>query len=168
MDGQMTVVSNPTVNVRLTSTISSFEVQRRFNRGMTIADLKVRTIFIAYIPHLKSYTHWLCCWVFPHLNWIIHVTMRLLFISAFPVLSWRYQYLKYVIELCVMYRSVFILIRESWRWSWALLPAAWIWSYTVSLTSSCRVWTTTTLCWVPILWMMTAEYTYVAALCGSS
>lgn len=36
----MTVVTNPTVNVRLTSTISSFEVQRRFNRGISIAELK--------------------------------------------------------------------------------------------------------------------------------
>lgn len=34
------VVTNPTVNVRLTSTISSFEVQRRFNRGISIAELK--------------------------------------------------------------------------------------------------------------------------------
>ncbi|XP_044059978.1 tubulin-folding cofactor B [Siniperca chuatsi] len=40
MDGGITVVTNPTVNVRLTSTISSFEVQRRFNRGITIAELK--------------------------------------------------------------------------------------------------------------------------------
>lgn len=36
----MTVVTNPTVNVRLTSTSSSFEVQRRFNRGIRIAELK--------------------------------------------------------------------------------------------------------------------------------
>ncbi|XP_051253703.1 tubulin-folding cofactor B [Dicentrarchus labrax] len=42
MDGGLTVVTDPTVNVRLTSTISSFEVQRRFNRGITIADLKGR------------------------------------------------------------------------------------------------------------------------------
>ncbi|XP_035535719.1 tubulin-folding cofactor B [Morone saxatilis] len=41
MDG-LTVVTDPTVNVRLTSTISSFEVQRRFNRGITIAELKGR------------------------------------------------------------------------------------------------------------------------------
>ncbi|XP_070761838.1 tubulin-folding cofactor B [Enoplosus armatus] len=40
MDGGVTVVTNPTVNVRLTSTISSFEVQRRFNRGISIAELK--------------------------------------------------------------------------------------------------------------------------------
>ncbi|XP_029027445.1 tubulin-folding cofactor B [Betta splendens] len=40
MDSGVTVVTNPTVNVRLTSTISSFEVQRRFNRGISIAELK--------------------------------------------------------------------------------------------------------------------------------
>lgn len=40
MDGGVTVVTNPTVNVRMTSTISSFEVQRRFNRGISIAELK--------------------------------------------------------------------------------------------------------------------------------
>ncbi|XP_056297774.1 tubulin-folding cofactor B [Pseudoliparis swirei] len=40
MDGGMTVVSNPTVNVRLTNTISSFESMRRFNRGISIAELK--------------------------------------------------------------------------------------------------------------------------------
>ncbi|KAJ4936084.1 hypothetical protein JOQ06_017608 [Pogonophryne albipinna] len=40
MDGGVTVVTNPLVNVRLTSSISSFEVQRRFNRGISIAELK--------------------------------------------------------------------------------------------------------------------------------
>ncbi|XP_036974954.1 tubulin-folding cofactor B [Acanthopagrus latus] len=38
----MEVVTNPTVNVRLTSTLSSFEVQRRFNRGISIAELKAK------------------------------------------------------------------------------------------------------------------------------
>nr|XP_046245333.1 tubulin-folding cofactor B [Scatophagus argus] len=42
MDGGVTVVTNPTVNVRITSTLSSFEVQRRFNRGISIAELKGR------------------------------------------------------------------------------------------------------------------------------
>uniref|UniRef100_A0AAQ4P691 Tubulin folding cofactor B n=1 Tax=Gasterosteus aculeatus aculeatus TaxID=481459 RepID=A0AAQ4P691_GASAC len=40
MEGEITIVSNPTVNVRLTNTISSFESMRRFNRGITIAELK--------------------------------------------------------------------------------------------------------------------------------
>lgn len=40
MDGGVTVVTNPVVNVRLTSTLSSFEVERRFNRGISIAELK--------------------------------------------------------------------------------------------------------------------------------
>ncbi|XP_074535734.1 tubulin-folding cofactor B [Halichoeres trimaculatus] len=40
MDSGVTVVTCPYVDVRLTSTISSFEVKRRFNRGITIAELK--------------------------------------------------------------------------------------------------------------------------------
>lgn len=36
----MTVITNPIVNVRLTSTLSSFESKGRFNRGITIAELK--------------------------------------------------------------------------------------------------------------------------------
>lgn len=44
MDSGVTVITNPTVNVRLTSTLSSFEVQRRFNRGISIAELKVRQL----------------------------------------------------------------------------------------------------------------------------
>ncbi|KAK9520908.1 hypothetical protein VZT92_020766 [Zoarces viviparus] len=39
MEG-LTVVTNPTVNVRITNTISSFEMTRRFNRGISIAELK--------------------------------------------------------------------------------------------------------------------------------
>lgn len=49
MDSGITVVTNPTVNVRLTSTISSFEVQRRFNRGISIAELKVSLSFLFVI-----------------------------------------------------------------------------------------------------------------------
>ncbi|XP_060902844.1 tubulin-folding cofactor B [Labrus mixtus] len=40
MDSDVTVITCPYVDVRLTSTISSFEVKRRFNRGITIAALK--------------------------------------------------------------------------------------------------------------------------------
>ncbi|XP_069391027.1 tubulin-folding cofactor B [Paralichthys olivaceus] len=40
MEGQVTIVTNPLVNVRITSTIYAVEVQRRFNRGLCIADLK--------------------------------------------------------------------------------------------------------------------------------
>lgn len=40
MDSGVIVVTNPTVDVRLTSTISSFEVQRRFNRAICIGELK--------------------------------------------------------------------------------------------------------------------------------
>ncbi|XP_020491856.1 tubulin-folding cofactor B [Labrus bergylta] len=40
MDSEVTVITCPYVDVRLTSTISSFEVKRRFNRGITIAALK--------------------------------------------------------------------------------------------------------------------------------
>lgn len=34
------IVSNPFVHVRLSSTISSFDVKRRFNRGISVAELK--------------------------------------------------------------------------------------------------------------------------------
>lgn len=40
MDSGVTVITNPIVNVRLTSTLSSFESKGRFNRGITIAELK--------------------------------------------------------------------------------------------------------------------------------
>lgn len=40
MDSGVSVITNPVVNVRLTSTISSFESKGRFNRGITIAELK--------------------------------------------------------------------------------------------------------------------------------
>ncbi|XP_034025112.1 tubulin-folding cofactor B [Thalassophryne amazonica] len=40
MENGVTVVTHAFVDVRLTSTVSSFEVQRRYNRGLTIADLK--------------------------------------------------------------------------------------------------------------------------------
>lgn len=36
----MSVITNPIVNVRLTSTLTSFESKGRFNRGITIAELK--------------------------------------------------------------------------------------------------------------------------------
>ncbi|XP_015249212.1 PREDICTED: tubulin-folding cofactor B [Cyprinodon variegatus] len=40
MSGEVIVVTNPLVNVRITSSLSSFENRRRFNRGITIAELK--------------------------------------------------------------------------------------------------------------------------------
>uniref|UniRef100_A0A3Q2QDM6 Tubulin folding cofactor B n=1 Tax=Fundulus heteroclitus TaxID=8078 RepID=A0A3Q2QDM6_FUNHE len=40
MDGEVMVVSKPFVNVRITSTLSTFENRRKFNRGITIAELK--------------------------------------------------------------------------------------------------------------------------------
>ncbi|XP_026086760.1 tubulin-folding cofactor B isoform X1 [Carassius auratus] len=42
MDGSVTVLSSPTVSVRLTSAASSFETNRRFNRGITIAEFKCK------------------------------------------------------------------------------------------------------------------------------
>nr|XP_020480186.1 tubulin-folding cofactor B [Monopterus albus] len=50
MDGGVTVVTNPIVNVRLTSTISSFEAQRRFNRGISIAELKGKLEMVVGAP----------------------------------------------------------------------------------------------------------------------
>lgn len=46
----MTVSSNPFVDVRLTSTISTFSVDRRFNRGMRIAELKGKLEMIMGAP----------------------------------------------------------------------------------------------------------------------
>ncbi|MED6284929.1 hypothetical protein CHARACLAT_023878, partial [Characodon lateralis] len=40
MDNEVMVVTNPLVNVRITSSFSTFENRRRFNRGITIAELK--------------------------------------------------------------------------------------------------------------------------------
>ncbi|KAM6972949.1 tubulin-folding cofactor B [Aplochiton taeniatus] len=50
MDGSVTVVTNPTVSVRMTSTLSSFEVNRRFNRGITIADFKGKLEMVIGTP----------------------------------------------------------------------------------------------------------------------
>lgn len=49
MDG-VTVISNPTVAVRVTSTLSTFEQNRKFNRGITIADLKGKLEMIVGTP----------------------------------------------------------------------------------------------------------------------
>ena len=46
MDGGLTVITNPIVAVRLTSTLSSFEVNKKYSRGLCIADFKVRYTFI--------------------------------------------------------------------------------------------------------------------------
>lgn len=135
MDSGLTVVTNPTVNVRLTSTISSFEVQQKLNRGITLANLKVRLI----LPYVIYYTT-------PDLHLILRCILC-------------FQRSNHIFTL-------FFLIREGWRWLWAYLHLAWTWSCTVSLTSSCRKWMTTKLCWVPIPWMTTAEYMYVAAQIG--
>ncbi|KAL6478628.1 hypothetical protein MHYP_G00120610 [Metynnis hypsauchen] len=50
MDESVTVISNPTVSVRLTSTLSSFEVNRRFNRGITIAEFKSKLELVIGCP----------------------------------------------------------------------------------------------------------------------
>ncbi|XP_029373257.1 tubulin-folding cofactor B [Echeneis naucrates] len=46
----VTIVTNPTVNVRLTSTIISFETKRRFNRGLSVAELKGKLEMIVGVP----------------------------------------------------------------------------------------------------------------------
>lgn len=43
----MTVVTDPVVTVRITSTICSFETEKKFMRGITIAEFKVRLIIIS-------------------------------------------------------------------------------------------------------------------------
>ncbi|XP_036392584.1 tubulin-folding cofactor B [Megalops cyprinoides] len=50
MDGGISVITNPTVSVRLTSTLSSFEVNRRFNRGITIAEFKSKLELVVGTP----------------------------------------------------------------------------------------------------------------------
>ncbi|KAG7333037.1 hypothetical protein KOW79_003172 [Hemibagrus wyckioides] len=50
MDGNVAVISNPTVSVRMTSTLSSFEVNRRFNRGITIAEFKSKLELVIGCP----------------------------------------------------------------------------------------------------------------------
>ncbi|KAF7699280.1 tubulin-folding cofactor B [Silurus meridionalis] len=46
----VTVITNPTVSVRVTSTLSSFDVSRRFNRGITIAEFKSKLELIIGCP----------------------------------------------------------------------------------------------------------------------
>ncbi|XP_061828093.1 tubulin-folding cofactor B [Nerophis lumbriciformis] len=50
MEGSLTVTSNPSVNVRLTTAISSFEVKRRFDRGLCIAELKGKLEMVVGVP----------------------------------------------------------------------------------------------------------------------
>ncbi|KAF3692736.1 Tubulin-folding cofactor B Cytoskeleton-associated protein 1 [Channa argus] len=50
MDSGVTIVTSPIVNVRLTSTISSFEVQRRFNKGISIGELKGKLEMVVGTP----------------------------------------------------------------------------------------------------------------------
>ncbi|KAM6933509.1 tubulin-folding cofactor B [Xenentodon cancila] len=49
MDG-VTVITKPVVSVRVTSSLSSFENLTRFNRGITVAELKGKLEMIAGIP----------------------------------------------------------------------------------------------------------------------
>ncbi|CAN9511420.1 unnamed protein product [Ophioblennius macclurei] len=50
MDSEVTVSSNPLVDVRVTSTISSFSVKRRFKRGLRIVELKANLEMIVGAP----------------------------------------------------------------------------------------------------------------------
>ncbi|MCJ8733542.1 hypothetical protein PDJAM_G00224750 [Pangasius djambal] len=50
MDECVTVITNPMVSVRVTSTLSSFEVNRRFNRGITIAEFKSKLELVIGCP----------------------------------------------------------------------------------------------------------------------
>uniref|UniRef100_A0A1A7XBT1 Tubulin folding cofactor B n=1 Tax=Iconisemion striatum TaxID=60296 RepID=A0A1A7XBT1_9TELE len=50
MDAGVTIVTNPSVDVRLTSSLSSFEAKRRFNRGITVAELKGKLEMIVGVP----------------------------------------------------------------------------------------------------------------------
>ncbi|XP_063061899.1 tubulin-folding cofactor B [Engraulis encrasicolus] len=44
------IISNPAVDVRLTSTLTQFESRKRFNRGLTIADFKSRLELVVGVP----------------------------------------------------------------------------------------------------------------------
>lgn len=46
MDSGVTVVSDPVVTLRITSTISPFETEKRFMRRITIAEFKVSLLII--------------------------------------------------------------------------------------------------------------------------
>ncbi|XP_030622492.1 tubulin-folding cofactor B [Chanos chanos] len=50
MESNLTITTNPTVAVRLTSTVSAFEVNRRFNRGITIAEFKSKLELVVGTP----------------------------------------------------------------------------------------------------------------------
>ncbi|XP_029922799.1 tubulin-folding cofactor B [Myripristis murdjan] len=50
MDGGVTVITNPTVNLRLTSTLIAFETQRRFNKGISIAEFKGKLELLVGTP----------------------------------------------------------------------------------------------------------------------
>lgn len=50
MDSDVTVVTNPIVKVRVTSTLSSFEYQNKFNRGVTVAALKGKLELVVGAP----------------------------------------------------------------------------------------------------------------------
>lgn len=76
MDGGVTVVTNPIVNVNVTSTISTFEVKCRFNRGISIAELKVRFGLPYIIPHTPQNMHKLPL-LYPTCT--MHVKLRLSF-----------------------------------------------------------------------------------------
>lgn len=49
-DNGISIISNPAVAVRLTSTLSQFESVRRFNRGITIAEFKCKLELVIGIP----------------------------------------------------------------------------------------------------------------------
>lgn len=53
MEG-ISVISNPTVDVRLTSTLSEFESNKRFNRGITIAEFKVNILIMVKLTNYSE------------------------------------------------------------------------------------------------------------------
>uniref|UniRef100_A0A3P9H9E7 Tubulin folding cofactor B n=1 Tax=Oryzias latipes TaxID=8090 RepID=A0A3P9H9E7_ORYLA len=50
MDKEVTIVSKPVVEVRITSTLSSVQMMNRFNRGLTVSELKARLETIVGAP----------------------------------------------------------------------------------------------------------------------
>lgn len=49
MDSGVTVVTDPLVTLRISSTICSFETEKKFMKGITLADFKVRLLIMRHI-----------------------------------------------------------------------------------------------------------------------
>lgn len=59
MDSGLTVVSDPVVVIRITSTTCPFETEKRFMRSITIAEFKVRLLIVRHVsPRMSKPSTW--------------------------------------------------------------------------------------------------------------